>query len=80
VIIASGKLELIHLNELFNTELKSQENRVTVAGWLTECIGHLPTSGMRYETDELLFQVLAADPNRVRRLYIRRLAKPRKQA
>ncbi len=73
VIIASGKLELAELNELFNTDLKSESSIVTIGGYLTEQIGELPKAGTRYLTDHLLFHVLAADPNRVRRIYIRRL-------
>jgi magnesium and cobalt exporter, CNNM family len=71
VIIASGKLEIGQLNDLFGTTLDSP--MVTVGGYLTEVLGELPKAGTRYTTDELLFHVLAVDPNRVRRVYIRRL-------
>ncbi len=72
VIIASGKLEISQLNELFGTNLYSP--MVTIGGYLTEVMGELPKPGARHTTDELLFHVLAVDPNRVRRVYIRRLA------
>ena len=73
VIIASGKFELSEFEELFHVQLPSENNIVTVGGWLTEQLGNIPKSGTKYVWKNFLFQVLAADPNRVRRLYIRRL-------
>ena len=75
VVIASGKLELGEFNDLFNASLKSQENIVTLGGWLVEQLGDIPTTGTKYATDNFLFYVLAADPNRIRRVYVRRLKK-----
>lgn len=72
-IIASGKLELSEFNEIFNANVESPNNMVTIGGWLTEQIGDIPKIGMQIESNNFLFQVLAADPNRVRRLYIRKL-------
>lgn len=77
-IIASGKLELSQFNQIFNVEMESPENMVTIGGWLTEKIGDIPKSGTKLQTDGFLFQVLAATPTRIRRLYIRNLnPKPR---
>lgn len=73
VIIASGKMELAEFNEIFGTSLESQENIVTLGGWLIEQLGDIPQAGAQYATDQFLFYVLAADPNRVRRIYVRRL-------
>jgi putative hemolysin len=70
-IIASGKLELTEFNRLFNTNLESESNMVTIGGWLIEEMGEIPKSGTQYKTDNFLFQVLSAHPNRIRRLYIR---------
>ncbi len=72
-IIASGKLELAVFNEIFSSELQSETNMVTIGGWLTEQLDELPKSGTKYQTEEFLFHVLAADPNRIRRIYIRKL-------
>ncbi len=47
-------------------------NRLTIGGWLTERLGEIPKSGSTYELEGFLFQVLAANPSRVRRLYIRK--------
>ncbi len=73
-IIASGKLELLDFNEIYDTNLES-ENMVTIAGWLTEKLGEIPKAGSKFEIEGFLFQILAADPNRIRRLYIRHLLK-----
>ncbi len=72
-IIASGKLELKEFNEIFGVSLKSQSGMMTIAGWLMERLGEIPKSGANYEFENFLFQILAATPNRIRRLYIRRL-------
>lgn len=73
VIIASGKLELAEFEEIFDIPLKSSENVVTLGGWLIEQLGNIPQTGAKYATDDLLFYVLAAEPNRILRLYVRRL-------
>jgi len=73
VIIASGKLELSDFADIFGVELESKENIVTLGGWLTEQMGTIPQTGAKYATDQFLFYVLAADPNRVRRIYVRKL-------
>ena len=73
VIIASGKMDLSEFEELFNVQLPTDNHMVTLGGWLTEQIGDIPKSGTKYIWKGFLFQVLAADPNRVRRIYIRRL-------
>ena len=77
VIIASGKLELSHFKEIFGVELESKENAVTLGGWLIEQLGTIPQTGVKYATDQFLFYVLAADPNRIRRIYVRKLESTR---
>jgi putative hemolysin len=72
VIIASGKLELSDFTQIFGVELRG-EHAVTLGGWLIEQLGDIPAAGTNYATKEFLFYVLAADPNRIRRIYVRRL-------
>lgn len=72
-IIASGRLELSEFNSIFRSNLQSANNMMTIAGWLVEQIQDLPKSGTKFEIDNFLFHVLAADPHRIRRLYIRKL-------
>lgn len=71
-IIASGKMELDDFNKLFDSTLDS-EVMVTLGGWLMEQLGEIPKSGTKFENDNFLFQVLASDPNRIRRIYVRKL-------
>ena len=81
VVIASGKLELAEFEELFDIPLHSENNMVTLGGWLTEQLGDIPKAGTKYVTPDFLFHVLASDATRVRRVYIRRLkAQPPKEA
>jgi CBS domain containing-hemolysin-like protein len=75
VIIASGKMELADLEKIFDISFVSENNMVTVGGYLTEKMGDIPKSGSKLITDHCLFHVLAAEPTRVRRVYIRRLRK-----
>lgn len=81
VIIASGKLELAEFEEIFGESLSSENNMVTIGGWLTERMGDIPKTGTKYTAVGFLFHVLAADSKRVRRIYIRKLrtAPPRKK-
>lgn len=73
VIIASSKLELSEFKDIFGIALKSEENIVTLGGWLIDQLGEIPAVGTKYATDEFLFYVLAAEPHRVKRIYVRRL-------
>lgn len=75
VIIASGKLELSEFRELFGIPLKSRENIVTLGGYLTEQMGDIPQAGAQFSTDKFFFYVLAAEPNRIKRIYVRRKGK-----
>jgi putative hemolysin len=75
VIIASGKMEIHDLEKIFDISLISDYHMVTVGGYLTEKMGDIPKSGSKYQTNDLLFHVLASDLTRVRRIYIRRLRK-----
>jgi len=74
-IIASGKLELAEFNRLFDVDLTSPSNMVTIGGWLIEQIGEIPKGGATHEAHNFLFQVLSADPHRIRRIYVRKLKK-----
>ena len=80
VIIASGKLELEEIMDIFGVQLTNDTKKVTIGGWLTEQLSEIPQAGTKYFSDDFLFYVLASDPNRVRRVYIRYLkSKPPKK-
>lgn len=70
-IIATGKMDLEELNDIFHTQLESENNLVTVAGWVIEKIGEIPKSGSKYKLDDYFFHILSADPKRINRLFIR---------
>jgi CBS domain containing-hemolysin-like protein len=72
VIIASGRLELAEFKDIFGISLKSQEV-VTLGGWLTEQLGDIPKVGMKFSTSEFFFYILAAEPHRIDRIYVRKL-------
>jgi putative hemolysin len=78
VIIASGKMEVSQFEDLFATHLPSRDGPVTLGGWLIEQLGDIPAAGTKYSMDGFLFYVLAADPNRIRRIYVRRIHPPKR--
>lgn len=75
ILIASGKMELAEFEKVFGVTMHSENNMVTIGGWLTELMGDIPKTGSKYSTNGFLFHVLAADSKRVRRVYIRKLKK-----
>jgi CBS domain containing-hemolysin-like protein len=72
-IIASGRMELSEFNDLFNAHLISENNMVTIGGWLVEQLGDIPKTGTKHELQGFLFQVLSADVKQVSKLFIRKL-------
>lgn len=73
VIIASGKMELIDLEQVFQVDLPSPSHMATIGGWIIEHLGDIPTNGVQFSYGSLFFHILAADPSRVRRVYVRKL-------
>jgi len=73
VIIASGKMELDLFEKIFGIPLESKTKAVTLGGWLIEQLGDIPLPGAKYVTDDFLFYILAAAPNRIQRIYVRKL-------
>lgn len=72
-IIASGKLELTEFNHIFDIPLESKNNMATLGGWLIEQLDTIPQAGTKYKTKDFIFHVLAADPNRVRRVFVKKI-------
>lgn len=73
VLITSGKMEIAEFEEIFGASLPSENEMVTVGGWLTEQLGDIPKNGTKYTWKQFLFLVLSADETRIRRLYIRKM-------
>ena len=74
-IIASGKLELDEFEDIFHVKLKSELNVATIGGWLIEQFEDIPQAGEKVIKDNFLFYILSAKPNRIKRVYIRKLSK-----
>lgn len=71
IIIASGRLELTEFKEIFQHTLKSSMS--TLNGWLIEQFGDIPKVGEQLVKEGFLFQILSADPNRIKRVYVKKL-------
>lgn len=72
-IVADGKMEIQDLEELFSIELDNPYNLVTVGGWLTDKLGEIPKNGLEFSLENLHFQILASDPNKIKKVHIRYL-------
>ncbi|MBA3603611.1 MAG: HlyC/CorC family transporter [Parachlamydiaceae bacterium] len=72
-IICSGKLGIDEFNDLFSSDVLSDNNMVSIGGWISEQLGEIPKSGTKFEINGFFFHVLTATPNRIRRLYVRKL-------
>lgn len=71
--ISSGKWDLSDFNAYFDADLKSPTGMVSIGGWLVERHGDIPKSGEKIELNGFLFHVLAAQPTRITRLFIKKL-------
>ncbi|MCB1109198.1 MAG: HlyC/CorC family transporter, partial [Chlamydiia bacterium] len=60
MIIASGKLELLEFEEIFDVHLDSHNNMATIGGYLTERIGDIPKTGDKITLEGFLFHILSA--------------------
>jgi CBS domain containing-hemolysin-like protein len=67
--VVPGSLEVDRLDDLFGVRLEGHEAN-TVAGLVTELLGHIPHPGEVAETDGLRFEVLEATDRLVERLRI----------
>lgn len=74
-IIANSTLELDDFNELFDSDLSSENGMKTIGGWLIERYGNIPKSGVQLDEAGFHFRVLSADKTRIRQLQIRKLIK-----
>lgn len=78
-IIASGKLEIQDFEQLFHLKLPNEKKCSTLGGWLTEMMGDIPKAGAKFSTEKFFFHVLAADPNRIRRVFIKKINNVKKR-
>ncbi len=71
-IIASGKMEISELEELFGIELTSKSNKATIGGWLTEKHEDIPQAGIEIREKTLYFKILSSSERRVKSVHIER--------
>ncbi len=71
IIIASSKLELSTFKDIFHYTLKSSMK--TLGGFLIEQFGDIPKVGQQIVKEGFLFQILASEPQRIKRIYVKRL-------
>jgi CBS domain containing-hemolysin-like protein len=67
--IVPGNMDVDRLEELFHVRPEPHE-ATTVAGLVSEALGHIPNRGEVVERDELRFEVLESTGRRVERLRI----------
>jgi putative hemolysin len=70
-IISSGKLELLDFEKIFKRALHTENNMITIGGWLTERLGHIPKAGDKFEKEGFLFHILSAEPQKIKRVFIK---------
>lgn len=71
-IIVNGTMEIDHFNEVFETSLRDERHE-TLAGYVIGIMGRIPRDGESIESDGLRFQVISAQPNRVRKLRVEKM-------
>ncbi len=71
-IVVSGTLEIDEFNEVFETSIRDDEHE-TVAGYVLGITGRIPREGETIVADGLRFQVISAQPNRIRKLQVEKL-------
>lgn len=72
-VIANGTCPLEKINELFDADLQTSYDSVTIGGYLIEKIGSIPQSDETYQEDDLFFRILSVDPTRIKKIYIQNL-------
>jgi putative hemolysin len=77
-VIASGKMTLEEFYDVFDVDLPTVSNMVTLGGWLIEQLEDIPQDGTKHVFNDFLFYVLSSDPNCVKKIYIRRIKHKRR--
>ena len=68
--VVPGNMDVDRLDELFGVRLDGRE-ATTVAGLVSEILGHIPQKGEMVEADGLRFEILQSTDRRVERLRIK---------
>ncbi len=71
-LIASATLELALLEQLLHIPIENPHGAVTLGGWLSAHLGSIPKTGFQTTIDGLFLHVLAAEPRRIQKIYVRK--------
>lgn len=71
-IVVNATMEIDDFNEVFETALRDQEHE-TIAGYVLGIAGRIPREGETIVADGLRFQILSAQPNRIRKLRVEKV-------
>ena len=67
---ADGRVPIAEVNERLGLSLPEDGDFDTVAGFLLDRFGRVPSAGERDETPEATFEVLSASPTKIDRIAI----------
>jgi CBS domain containing-hemolysin-like protein len=71
-IVASGTMEIDEFNEIFDANLEDSEHE-TMAGYIIGLTGRIPREGETFEDGGFRFQIVSAQPNRIRKIRVERI-------
>ena len=69
-----GRLRIDELNDLLDIELPEDEDYDTVAGYAAAVLGYIPSADETFDAPQANFTVLEADPRRIVKLRVERIA------
>jgi CBS domain containing-hemolysin-like protein len=71
-VVVPGTMEIDDFNAEFGTNIIDEEHE-TIAGYVTGFTGRIPREGEVFEEGGLRFQIISAQPNRIRKLRVERM-------
>ncbi|UCG52173.1 MAG: HlyC/CorC family transporter [Candidatus Latescibacterota bacterium] len=71
-IVVLGTMEIEEFNEVFATDIVDEEHE-TIAGYVIGSIGEIPKAGETIEIKDLRFHIIAAQPNRIRKMRVEKI-------
>ncbi|HPY90031.1 MAG TPA: hemolysin family protein [Lentisphaeria bacterium] len=69
--IVDGRLPIWDVNDLLGTNISEEEDFDTLGGYISTFLGKIPEQGAHIETDQIIADILEANPRRIVRLSIR---------
>lgn len=71
-IVVPGTMEIDEFNQAFETRIVDEENE-TIAGFVIGRTGRIPREGETIEAGGLRFNIISAQPNRIRKMKVEKL-------